>query len=68
MPFSRKCCKSGAAFFDYIDFYELMPVHGFSATEKAQSVLWIAQGYGYSAVQRLYCTQYHKDLPVRSTV
>ena len=45
-----------------------MPAHGFPATEKAQCVLLIAQGYGYTALQRLFRTRYHKDPSGRSKI
>lgn len=45
-----------------------MPPHGFSSTEKAQCVLWVAEGYRGTAVQRKFRTKYNREPPSRAAI
>ena len=39
-----------------------MSSHGFHDAEKAQCVIWVAEGHGYTASQRKFRTKYQKTL------
>ena len=45
-----------------------MEPHGFSRAEKAQCVLWNAEGYGDTAIQRRFRTKYSKCAPSRASI
>ena len=45
-----------------------MAPHGFSRAEKAQCVLWNAEGYGDTAIQRRFRTKYNKSAPSRASI
>lgn len=45
-----------------------MASHGFLDSEKAQCVLWTAEGHGCTAIQRKFRTKYQKPAPARSSI
>ena len=48
--------------------YASMPTSGFSDKEKAQCVLWYAEGYRETAIQRKFRTKYRKSPPSRGAI
>ena len=45
-----------------------MSSHGFHDAEKAQCVIWVAEGHGYTASQRKFRKKYQKNPPDRSSI
>ena len=41
---------------------------GFTDAERARCVLWTSEGYGATAVQRLFVNLYNRHPPARSTI
>ena len=70
---SRKVYREGKSLFLHlIDLQRMqkvkMPRNGYADAERAQCVLWIAEGYEKTEVQRLFMEKYEKNPPTRSGI
>ena len=46
----------------------IMSRNGFTDAERAQCVIWMTEGYGATAVERLFRDEYGETPPDRSTI
>ena len=46
----------------------IMSRNGFNNAERAQCVIWMTEGYGATAVQRIFRDEYSRTPPARFTI